>query len=205
MIYRKFLIWLTNAQIYSDFLFKVIPFVRFSLYYTPFRGNQYNKAYELIQKGDFIVCKDDKKLSTMIIGGDWSHAALFLGKKEEGADYECAEMTHMNYTKSDFFDLCKESSRLAIYRCNDFDENYIGKVVEECKKYEGVPYDIGFVLGIRALYCSELIFQSDFEHRAKFNLDDIKGLGQKYISPTGLTKAVNVRLIYDSAETTPRH
>lgn len=205
MLYRKFLIWLTNTQIYSDFLLKVIPYIRFSLYYTPFRGNQYNAAYELIKKGDFIVCKDDKKLTTMLIGGDWSHAVMFLGKKEQGADYECAEFTHHNYTKSDFFDICKESSRIAIYRCDDFDVYYIDKVIEECKKYENVPYDVGFVLGIRALYCSELIFQSDFEHRAKFNLDDIKGLGQKYISPTGLTKASNVRLIYDSAETTPRY
>ena len=79
------------------------------------------------------------------------------------------------------------------------------KVVEECKKYENLPYDVGFVLGIQALYCSELIFQSDFEHRAKFDLDDLKGLGQKYVSPTGLTKASNVKCLYDSQETTPRY
>lgn len=204
MFYRKFLIWLTNTQIYSDFLLKVIPYIRFSLYYTSLRGNQYNEAYNIIKAGDFIVCRDSKKLTTILIGGEWTHAALFLGKISDDEEYECAEMSHTSFTKSDFFDVAKESTDFAIFRCLDYDEVYIKEIVKKCKSFEGTPYDVGFDLGIKALYCSELVYQSDFEKRLKVNLDDIRGLGRKYISPSGLAKALNVECIYESKQTKPR-
>lgn len=205
MIYRKILIWFTNTKIYSDLLLKIIPYIRISSYYTPFRGNQYNEAYEIVRKGDIIVCRDDKKLTTILIGDEWTHAALFLGKKEEGADYECAEMTHHNYTKSDFFDLCKESSRIAIYRPINIDSDYVDKMVEMCKSFSHALYDVGFEIGVRALYCSELIYQSDYLRKIRFNLEDIRSLGREYISPTGLTKSPDLALFYDSGKTKPRY
>lgn len=205
MIYRKALVWFSNTNFYSNIILKFIPFIRFSFYYTPFRGNQYNIAYSLIRKGDFIVCKDSKKATAILIGGEWTHAVLFLGKKYDGAEYECAEMTHHNYTKSDFFDICKESSEIAIFRCDDFDNSYVDKLVEKCKTFVDCLYDVGFQLGIRALYCSELIYQSDYERRLKVNLEDLRSLGQKYISPSGLAKAENVTCIFRSKFVKPRY
>lgn len=205
MMTRRLLIWFSNTNLYSNIILKFIPFIRFSLYYTPLRGNQYNEAYYILKAGDFIVCRDSKKLTAILIGGDWTHAVLCLGKKYEGAEFECAEMTHHDFTKSDFFDIAKESSDFAIYRCDDFDKEYVPKIVEKCKTFEVAKCDVGFELGVRALYCSELVYQSDFEHRAQFNLADLRSLGQKYISPTGLTKAPNVRCVYDSRNTKPRY
>jgi len=55
-------------------------------------------------------------------------------------------------------------------------------------------------MGVKALYCSELVYQSDFERRLDVNLEDLAGLGRKYISPDGLYKAKNVRVVWDSDE-----
>lgn len=204
-MFKKLLIWFSNTKIYSDLVLKVVPFIRFSMYYTSLRGNVYNEAYALLQAGDYIVAKDDKKLTAVLIGGEWTHASLFMGKVTDGARYECAEMTHHNFTKSDFFDVCKESTEFAIFRCKDYDPEYIKEMLNKCKSFEQVPYDVGFELGVRALYCSELVYQADFEHRLKISLEDVHGLGRQYISPTGLSKAENVECIYDSRKATNRY
>lgn len=199
---KKLLVWFSNTKIYSEIVLKIIPFIRFSLYYTSLRGNVYKEAYKLIKKGDIIVAKDDKKLTALLIGGEWTHASLFMGKDN---DYEVAEMTHHHYTKSDFFDVAKESTAFAIFRCTDFDAEYIDKMIDKCKTFENAKYDVGFELGVKALYCSELIYQSDYERRLKVNLDDLHALGRKYISPTGLSKGLNLELVYDSRKTKNRY
>ena len=149
----------------------------------------------MLQTGDIILTRDDKKLTSMLIPGAFSHAALCIDK---GAEWEISEMTHTDYTKSTFFDICKESDRVVILRCWDFDYTYISGVVEACKNFQNAVYDIDFNLGIRALYCSELVYQSDYEHRLQVNLDDVESLGRQYISPMGLYKAKNCKVIWDS-------
>lgn len=184
-----------QTKSYSWLLAKIIPFIRWSMYYTSFRGSEYHKAYELLQPGDYLVSIDNKKLTTLLIGGEWTHAAMCVSKDKQ---FEVAEMTHKGFTKSTLFDFCKESDRIAIYRCNDFDADYTSLVVEVCKSFEGVSYDDQFAIGVKALYCSELVYMSDFEGRLEVSLEDLAGLGRPYISPTGLAKASNAVCIYDS-------
>ena len=138
-----------------------------------------------------------------MIGGQFTHAALCIDKlnHSEVFDpklYEVAEMTHTNYTESFFFDICKEADRVVILRCKDFDTTYIQLVIKMCKSFSDRPYDGGFELGVKALYCSELVYQSDYEHRLQVSLEDVAGIGQPYISPTGLYLAKNIQVIYDS-------
>lgn len=200
---KKLILWVTQTKTYNWFLMKVIPYVRFSTYYTNIRGRKYLAGYHLLKPGDIIVAKDDNKLTTKMIGGDFTHAAFCIDKLNqlEVFDpklYEVAEMTHTNYTESFFFDICKEADRVVILRCKDFDAAYIKSVIEMCKSFSDRPYDGGFELGVKALYCSELVYQSDHEHRLQVSLEDVAGIGQPYISPTGLYKAKNVEVIYDS-------
>ncbi len=182
-----------QGSIYQNFVLKVLPFIRFSTYYAKLRGKQFRPAYELLQPGDIIFSTDRAKLSTMLIPGEWSHAALVVDK---GVDWEISEMTHTNYTKSHFFDFCKTSDRIAIMRCKDFDPTYIEKMIALCKTFDGAKYDADFTLGVKALYCSELVYQADFEKRLQVNLEDLAGLGRPYLSPTGLAKGKNLELIY---------
>jgi len=107
-------------------------------------------------------------------------------------------MTHENYTRSHFFDLCMEADRVVILRCKDFDSDYIQKVIQKCLSFQNAVYDVHFTLGVKSLYCSELVFQSDFERRLKVDLSDLAGIGLPYISPTGLYQAENVEIVWDS-------
>lgn len=199
-LWKKFLVWLSNTRFYSWLLKKVIPFIRFSMYYTSFRGWKYHDGYELLQPGDIVLTKDKKKLTTLLIGGEWTHAAQCVGKfgSPQYPGFEMAEMTHHDFTHSHFFDICKESDRVAIIRCKDYDPSYISAIIEKCLSFKGAQYDVAFDLGIKSLYCSELVYQSDFDRRLKVNLDDLVGLGVKYISPTGLWKAQNIDVVWDS-------
>ena len=192
---RKLILWIMQTRLYAWLLIKVIPYIRFTCYYTSLKGYQYQKGYKKLSKGDIVLTVDKKKLTSMLIPGTWTHAALCVGK---GSAWELSEMTHENYRKSTFFDICKEADRVCILRCKDWTRRYIARVVDRCKTFENVPYDMSFMLGVKALYCSELIFMSDIEGRLKVDLSDLAGLGREYISPDGLYLAENVKVIWDS-------
>jgi len=109
-------------------------------------------------------------------------------------------MTHLDYTRSHTVDLFRENDRIVVLRCRDWDEEYTAKVIENCKSFKNAKYDTDFRLGIKALYCSELVYLSDSEKRLQVSLDDLGGIGREYISPTGLYKAKNVDVIWDSRD-----
>jgi hypothetical protein len=193
---KTLLIWIMNSKFYAWLMLKVVPYIRFTLYYTSLRGYKYHAGYKLLQPGDFIVAVDNKKLTSKLVPGTWTHASFCVSKDGQ---WEISEMTHENYLKSCFFDICKESDRVAIYRWNGAEDwAYLQSVITQCKSLQNATYDIEFELGIKALYCSELVYQSDFGHQFGFDLSDIAGLGRPYISPDGLTKGKNVHQVWDS-------
>ena len=192
-LYLKF----TATKFFSYVILHIVPYIRFTTYYTSLRGWKYYRGHKLLQPGDIILTADKKKLTTVLIPGEVAHAALCVDKD---AEWEVSEMTHDNYSKSNFFDICKESDRVLILRCKDWDVNYTRQVIEKCKTFENATYDIAFNLGVKALYCSELVYESDFERRLDVSLDDLAGIGQLYISPTGLLQAKNCEIVWDSDE-----
>lgn len=167
------------------------------MYYAKIKGNQYKSGYKLLKSGDIILTTDKKKLTSLLIPGEWNHAALCIDKGLN-VDYEVAEMTHADYTKSHFFDICKESDRILIMRCPDFTDTYIKAMTSQCKEYEKAKYDVEFNLGIEALYCSELIYQSDFARVLNFDLSDFAGIGRPYLSPQGIRECKNLDVVWDS-------
>lgn len=202
---QRFFRWLATTKFYNLILEDVVPYIRFSSYYTSMKGWKYKRGYALLKEGDIILTLDKKKISTLIIGGDWAHAALCVAKSEK-EEFEIAEMTHTNYTKSTFSDLCYEADNVAIIRCKDWDEEYTKKVIEKCRSLDSAKYDNAFTLTRDSkgpnpdafLYCSELVYESDFERRLNVNLEDLEDLGRLYISPTGLWNAKNIDIIWES-------
>jgi hypothetical protein len=192
---KRLLVWITNTKVWSYLLIKIVPYIRFTTYYTDFKGLQFTVGYKHLQAGDIILTKDKQKLTTVLIGGEFTHAAFCLRR---GLPYEIAEMTHNHYTRSYFFDICKESDRVVILRCKDFDADYINKMIETCESFKDCKYDLAFDLGVKALYCSELVYQADFERRLKVDLSDLVGLGRQYVSPTDLFEADNIEVVFDS-------
>lgn len=190
------ILWLTQRKSYRWVLLNVIPFIRFTTYYTSLRGWKHFRGYKLLKTGDIILTIDKQKLTTLLIPGTFAHSALCVGKSQE---WEISEMTHTHYTKSTFFDICKESDRVVILRCKDWGEKYINEtLIPKCKSFINATYDTEFVLGVLQLYCSELVYQSDVEKRLKVSLEDLAGLGRDYISPDGLSKADNCDIVWDS-------
>ena len=192
---KRMILMLMQSRLYSWLLLHVIPYIRFTCYYASLRGWQYMRGYRFLLPGDILLTMDRKKLTTLLIPGEFSHAALCVDK---GTEWEISEMTHTNYTRSCFFDLCKEADRVMILRCEEFDSEYRQNVIRACKSFENAVYDVRFDLGVTALYCSELVYQSDYEHRLKISLADLVGLDRPYISPTGLARAKNCRVVWDS-------
>ena len=107
-------------------------------------------------------------------------------------------MTHNDYTKSTFFDICKESDRVVIMRLINSTHMEVVDAIERCKSFQDAKYDVKFDLGIESLYCSELIYQSFRDNVLGASIDDLVGLGRPYISPTGLYKARNLIVVADS-------
>lgn len=194
-LWKKFLLWFMQSALYVYLVKHVIPYIRFTTYYTSLRGWKYHRGYQILQPGDIILTLDRKKLTSMLIPGEVTHAALCIDKNSE---WEVSEMTHSDYTRSTFFDICKESDRVLILRCNDWDEHYTQHVIDRCRSFQGTSYDVAFQLGVKSLYCSELVYESDDERRLQVSTEDMVGVGTPYISPAGLLKAENCDIIWDS-------
>ena len=193
---KSFLVWFMKTKLYKWALKSVIPYIRFTTYYTSLRGHKYVQGYELLKPGHIILTNDKKKLTSLLIPGEFSHAALCVGKHPD--QWEIAEMTHTNFTKSHFFDLCKEADRVVILECVDFSNGYIERMIDKAMSFEGAKYDSEFTLGVDALYCSELIYQADFAKFLQVDLSDLAGLGRLYLSPDGIYRAKNGRVVWDS-------
>ena len=153
-----------DTKFYEWALVKVIPFIRFRMYYADIRGNFYHNGYNLMREGDFVGTIDYRKLTGVLIpkvtGGVLSHAAYCFAKRDpyepnkqyakimptlgHGGGLEIAEMTHLDFTFSDFFDLCKESDRVIIFRCVDYDEAFIQRMNKEVLSCRRSKYDTKF-------------------------------------------------------------
>ena len=112
-------------------------------------------------------------------------------------------MTSRNFTWSHFSDMCFEADRVAIYRCTDWDEEYIEKVIAKCKTLKHAEYDNQFESADSELYCSEMVVVADFEKRLRVPQEHLEVIGMAYYSPTGLTQAENMELVWHSDKTVP--
>ena len=184
-----------TTSLYHYLLKHIIPYIRLSTYYTTMRGRTYHQVYSVIKPGDILLSVDSKKLTTFLIGGEFSHAAVCVSKDRF---WEVSEMTHTDYTKSTVSDICYEATRVVVLRSMSWDEEYTKAFVEKTKSFDGVPYDNMFELGVEALSCSELVYEADFERRLDLNLEDVVGLGELYISPTGIWNSNSLTCIFDT-------
>lgn len=201
---KQIILWFSKTKLYKHLLTNVIPFVRFTTKLNPIRGDRYHEGYNILKPGHIICTVDKHKLTSILVPGTTSHAAICIGKRPTG--FEIAEMTHKDFTYSDFFDICKESSRVFILECMDWSDEYIAEVIDAVNSLKDAKYDQEFLLGVEALYCSELIYMADqiaayrlgVLPKLQVDLSDLVGLGRPYLSPDGLLFAKNVICRWDS-------
>jgi hypothetical protein len=56
-----------DSWIYQTLVMRYVPYIRFSLYYTSFRGWKYHKGYSLLKPGDIVLSVDTNKATSAII------------------------------------------------------------------------------------------------------------------------------------------
>lgn len=201
---QPFIFSLMRSKPYKYFLKNIFPKLRFTTKYNLLPGNKYSEGYRLLKKGQCVLTVDLHKASA-IVPGIFSHAApcveVIKNVLADIPEYEMGEMTANGYTKSFFYDVCREADRAVIIDCDDFTDIDRYAIAEQVKKYEGSKYDVEFTLGVEDLYCSELYYQAEIKTvgKFKFDLSDLIGLDRPYISPDGLLFAENSRVIWDSA------
>ncbi len=186
--------WLMSTKFYKHVLLNVIPYIRFTTYYPDMKGKQYTKLYEAMEPGDIILTIDRRKLTTVLIPGEFSHAGMCVSKDGE---WETSEMTHNHYDKTCLFDMAKSSDRIVIMR-PQLSQDIIDEAIDKCKSLEGTDYDTSFSLGVEALYCSELIYESYENNSLGLDISDLLGMGKPYISPSGLYSAKNLKVVLDT-------
>jgi hypothetical protein len=210
----QFLFWLTGTKIYLWCMKYVMPYIRFSFYYALPENKHFKqwgalerRGYRHLQPGDLIFTVDNKKLSTIIITSATknvantnpyfmpSHIALCVDK---GSEFEIAEMTHLDYTKSTWEDVTRASTRVVIARVKDWDEKYINNtIIPMAKSFKNKKYDDRFEMGEASLACSELPYFADLERKAQVDLSPVVG-DKPYITPVGWILGKNVEIIWDS-------
>lgn len=170
-----------------------LPHVRFSWGHGGLTGKQYRDGYAHLFPGAILLSTDSMRLSSFLTRGDLDHAALCIAV---GDDEEIGEMTAHGYSKCTFYDTCHISDRVVILRCKDWGEEYAKQVVAKCREMEGVPYDVWFMLGGSALYCSELPWACDT--LKKLSIKYSYTLGKALVLPMDIYDSGNCEIVWDS-------
>ena len=214
-IYRKTIFWLMDTKFWFNLLKYTIPFLRLTPYYPKLRRLVFQKMYALLKPGDIIFQIDEKKITAKFIGGEWSHVGICVAK---GYGVEVVEMTHEDFHQTDFFEFCKQATRVAIGRINDpkWGPNYNQMFIDNVWKEKDSIYNFSFRAKekhdprkhgpttktggkvFKFNYCSQLPMTADTKDIIEANWEDLAGLGVPYISPTGLFHAKNMEIIADS-------
>lgn len=193
----KLALWFIKTRFYKWLLFKIIPFIRFSVYYAPIRGNKYHAGYKLLEPGDIILTDDEKKLTSILIKGKFSHLAVCVDKGPD-CEYEIAEMTNKNFTKSWFFDICKEASRVVILRNPRWGDGYKMQFCDRVKAEDKSLYDGQFENDDNENACVELPIKGDYLKTIRIEPEFIKLLNRHFPTPDSFYKSPDLITIWDS-------
>lgn len=190
----RFLIWLMGTWLYRFMLRYVVPEI--TVFHAP--GPAWDirdKIRKEMRPGDMLLSKSRFKFTNLIIGGNFSHGAVVLEPDR------IAEMSAKDFDVVDVDHFCKDTTRIALLRFKDHDHVYGQKVAEFALTLSNRLYDVRFTLGLKALYCSELCYQADYEQRMRADLSDLVGMGRPYISPDGIFAAPGLEVVYEWNDT----
>jgi hypothetical protein len=181
-----------NTKPYKWIGLEIVPNIRFSTRVTDMRGKHAMQILNQAKPGDFILCSDKKKLISSIVPGELTHAALIV------ENYNTFEMTHENFKVEHILDILYQADYAVLCRIKGGDSDYALKMVEYAKTFSDAKYDVKFKIGPDELYCSELIYHADFEHRLEVELSTM--FGEKQVTAVDLFFAKNCEVIYSTSD-----
>lgn len=198
-MHKKLIIWLMKTKLYKWIVLKLIPKLKYPTIHTKLNGQTYNLFYEILKPGDVLLSKNKWSMSSLLVPGDFSHAAFCVSKDGKN---EIIEAVAQGVRTVTFYDFYKDCSDIAILRGSGelFTPGYIARMCHKAIYFYNnrTGYDYMFEFGVDALYCSELIAHIDFDQKFGFSYMDLAGLGRYYISPTGILHGKNIEVIVDS-------
>lgn len=144
-----------------------------------------------LQLGDLIF-SHNPSLFSLLIPGDVTHVGVYIG----GDDV--AEMLPNGFHYNTIWNFCRRNKRVIVCRCNDFNQVYVTRFINNINQFKFHKYDFSFNFDVMELYCSEMVYLADDKRVIKCSLEDNLGVGQKFITPQGLLNASNISIIYDT-------
>jgi uncharacterized protein YycO len=120
-------------------------------------AKDYREIKALAKPGHVLISRVRGEFSNLFIPGTWSHAAFVLDENT------VMEATFHGVVKTDLIDFVLKKDYVALLEDKFCTPEQRAKAVVAAYSFEGLPYDKLFDQGVKALYCSELVYEA-FQH-----------------------------------------
>lgn len=193
---RRIVLWLLDSWLVRYLMKWVIPSIRFGK--RPIPEKVKRELSLVIRAGDCILTRDPLKLSNILIGGRWSHAAICTFMLDDFMPI-IGEMSHSGFQELSLDNFLGYSQSVAVIRPKLASFTYRAEMATQARRlgFKAQGYDNVFTMGEKSLFCSELVYLADYMGEYKASLEDLAGLGHPYISPDGLYKAKEAQIVFE--------
>lgn len=166
-------------------------------------GKDYYEASGVIQPGDILLAETNGHLTTWLIPGFWTHAAIYCGKDPVTGHELVVEAVGAGVIKNDLVTFMLSKDAVAILRPTFTDIETRGKAVALALKQAGKPYDYEFDFQAsdnKAFYCAELVYWAYKETVPSWAFELRSRFGQPTVTPQDFYDAKGYwRVVFESA------
>ena len=156
--------WDTIKFYFSKIVIKIFGDVQFFRYpvfcllwgdtHYKVKGNESREILNKLKKGDIILARYDRYVSSWFIPGFYTHVALYIG------DQRVVHAVTAGVKEEDILSLLR-CDYICVLRPRGISDEEIEKSVKRAKSFIGLEYD--FIFSNETddrLYCSELVFRA---------------------------------------------
>lgn len=188
---KPFLRWASNKHL--PFTHKLVT------------GKDYYKALKNLKPGSIFVTKIRGDLTSYIIPGYWSHAAIYAPISHGMTNEFVMEAEGPGVLQTDLVSFMTSKDYLLILEPMGLTDRIMANAAEIATAQLGKPYDYDFdfhITGQKSFYCSELVwwaYAKACESSAMACPFIPKNeLGVATVSPDNIAEGINFRIVFDS-------
>lgn len=170
-------------------------------------GKQYYKVLPLLKPGHIFVTKIHGELTSIIIPGYWSHAAIYTPMVIGNINEFVTEAEGPGVVQTDLVSFLLSKDEFMVLEPNGIPDYVQSMAADLANRQVGKPYDYQLVMIFgdempKAFYCSGLVWWSydkackEFKFPSPFIAK--RELGVLTISPDEIANSGNFRVIFDS-------
>lgn len=163
-----------------------MPFSKKKVHY-----NHVTYAMPRMKQGDFILTRTNGELTTLLIPGQYKHAAVYVGAGT------AVEAISPSVTTNSLIDVLMRSDSFAIMRLKDCTDEEGRAISFKAYQQIGKEYDFGLkILDESSMYCSEVIYRCVDSVRKGY-VELRYRLGYPTFTPDDCRKSSKFELIYE--------